>query len=63
VVAGEYRPALGARVPYQAASAEVRTISGILPDQSQPRGEATEHRVDGEAGGVHLVPAYTIRGT
>ena len=63
VVSRQYRPALGASVSYQAASAEVRTISGILPNQSQPRGEATEHRVDSKASGAHLMPAYTIRGT
>ncbi len=63
VISGQDRSVLGTSVSYQAASAEVRTVRGILPDQPQPRREATEHRVYSEPGTTHLVPAHKISGT
>jgi hypothetical protein len=63
VVSGQYRPAFGPGLSYQAAPGQVRTIGGVLPDQPQPGGEPTEHRVYREAGGTHHVPTDKIRGT
>ena len=61
MVARQDRAPFCSRLAYQRGTCQVRTISRILPKQPQPRGEAAEHLVHGEALGDHHVPSGKIR--
>jgi len=62
LISGQDYSALAAGLSDQAAPCQLRAVDGILPDQAEPSGEATQHLVYGKSVSDHHVPAIKIRG-